>query len=465
MFNFSVSLDSSSNIPLYQQLYDYVVSEIRSGNLEHNNKMPSKRKLSENLSISVNTVDTAYQMLCSEGYIISQPKKGFFVAEIERFNIQKKLVFSYSVTQKQDKKQLLDMTTSGLDTTLFPYKTWGRIGRETLSQGDALLNHGDRKGDERLRVEIARYLHEYRAVNCSPDQIVVGAGFEYLVSLATNLFEDGVYGVENPGYQKISRIFKNCEKKTEFISVDQNGIIPDEIEKSECNILYLTPSHQFPTGSTIPMNRRLWLVSWAHAQKNRYIFEDDYDSEFRFDRKPISSLQSLDNGQKVIYLGTFSRCLAPSIRIAYMVLPFELLERFDKLYSSYSSTVSRFEQHTLSKFIESGHFARHLSRLRVTYRNRRDRLIDALYSSFGKHNISLLGEHTGLHMVVRFDDGTTETEIVQSAKNSGIIIRGLSEYYTTSNRVNFEIPNNSVVLGYGALSEQELERCIEKFLG
>ncbi len=463
MFNFSVSLDSSSNIPLYQQLYNYIVSEIRSGNLEHNNKMPSKRKLSENLSISVNTVDTAYQMLCSEGYIISQPKKGFFVADIEQLSLQiKKPVFSYTATQKQVEKQLLDMTTSGLDTTLFPYKIWGSIGRETLSAGDTLLNHGDRKGDERLRVEIARYLHEYRAVNCSPEQIIVGAGLEYLLTLATNLFEDGVYGVENPGYQKISRILKNCEKKPEFISVDQNGIIPDEIEKSGCNILYLTPSHQFPTGSTIPMNRRLWLVSWAHEQKNRYIFEDDYDSEFRFDRKPIASLQSLDNGQKVIYLGTFSRCLAPSIRIAYMVLPFELLERFDKLYSSYSSTVSRFEQHTLSKFIESGHFARHLSRLRVTYRNRRDRLIDSLYKKHSKQNITLLGEHTGLHMVVQFNDGTTESEFVKTAKESGILIKGLSEYYS---KANPEYSNNCVVLGYGALSEKELERCIEKILG
>ncbi len=459
MFNLGISLDNSSKSPLYMQLYDYIVSEIRLGNLSNGQKMPSKRKLSDNLNISVNTVDTAYQMLCSEGYIKSIAKKGFYVCELEQFNQTSLSKSSLEVKPKQN-DYMFDMTTSGLDTSLFPYKIWGRIQRETLSYGDMLLNHGERKGDEILRVELAKYLHEYRSVNCSPHEIIIGAGMEYLVSLLANLLEDSVFGVENPGYEKVRKIINNCGKQTRFISVDNEGVVLNEVEKSDCNVLYLTPSHQFPTGGAIPMSKRLLLLSWANASDNRYIIEDDYDSEFRFDRKPIASLQGLDTEQKVIYLGTFSRCLAPSIRIAYMVLPSPLMKKFDLLYGSYSSTVSRFEQYTLAKFIQNGHFSRHLSRLRVAYRNRRDKIVDTFVGELSKQNISFYGEHTGLHMVIGFKNIQSELEICEKAKQQGILIRGLSEYYMTNKQ---KCPKNRIVLGYGALSEQQLIDCLERF--
>ena len=455
MYNLSVDLDYESKIPLYIQIYNFIISEIKKGNLTENQKLPSKRKLAENLGISVNTADSAYQMLCAEGYIISKPQSGFYVCEMQRsFGAE-----SSKNTVKEDilpikKDYLYDATTGNIDSELFPYKVWGRLQREVLSIGDSLLGYGDRRGDMELRSAINEYLHEYRGVNSSVSQIFVGAGLEYLIGLLACMLRKHKFAVEEPGYKKVYEIICNNGCEAVFVNVDENGIKLDELRQSNADIVYLTPSHQYPTGANMPISRRYNLLSWAAEKPNRYIIEDDYDSEFRFDRKPINALQGLDENDKVIYLGTFSRCLAPSIRIAYMVLPKSLLKEFNDMYSSYSATVSRMEQQTLAKFIEGGHFARHLSRIRMTYKKRRDCLMSSLYSEFGKDKIKIYGEHTGIHMLVSFSSNLSEDYICRKAEEEGIKIKGLSEYKTADAEMGI-MP--TLVMGYGALSENDIK--------
>ena len=249
-----------------------------------------------------------------------------------------------------------------MDTALFPFKTWARIQRETVTAHPELLNHGSRQGDASLRAAIAKYLHAYRGVVCAPEQIVVGAGIEYLVGLLARLFCASTFAVENPGYPRTAQVLRNNGVRTVFVPVDGDGMTLDALQAGGAQLAYVTPSHQFPTGATMPIARRTELLRWAGAAPGRYVVEDDYDSEFRYDTRPIPSLQGLDQAGRVIYVSTFSKSMAPSMRIGYMVLPVPVLEMYRAEYGVYSSTVSRFEQQTLCRFMEEGHFARHLNR-------------------------------------------------------------------------------------------------------
>ena len=306
------------------------------------------------------------------------------------------------------------------------------------------LNSGNVKGDYELRESIAKYLHEFRGVKCSPMQIVVGAGIEYLTMLLTELFDrDKVFAVENPGYKKISAILRNNNRKINYIDVDENGLCTDCLKQTDSDIVYVTPSHQFPTGAVMPVWRRMELLSWAEEGEDRYIIEDDYNSEFNFSIKPVPAMQGLASSDKVVYLSTFSRVLAPSIRIAYMVLPKKLLEKFDRHFGTYSSTVPRFEQHTLNKFISGGYYSRHLSRVKNIYKKRRDKIIQSL------GNADISGERVGLHIVVKTDKAK---EIIEYALKCDVKLYDMDDYYMTENK-----KSNSIIIGYAGAEDDDIE--------
>ncbi|MEG2258744.1 MAG: PLP-dependent aminotransferase family protein [Oscillospiraceae bacterium] len=453
----TIRLSADKTQPLYQQLYKYISTRISDGEIKSGEKLPSKRALASHLAISLNTVDTAYQMLVAEGFAEARPKSGFYVCKIETLEQSILSIRIYSEKKPSDPNCKFSFKTNSIDTSLFPYKTWARIQRDILTSHPEFLNHGDRDGDIELRRSIARYLHEYRGVVCSEDRIIVGAGIEYLVGLLANLFYPKCFALENPGYKRVFNILKNNNIPVCFVPVDENGLVVSSLAESASDIVYVTPSHQFPTGATMPMSRRAELLSWANQSDERYIIEDDYDSEFRFDTKPIPALQGLDSGDKVIYISTFSRIIAPSIRIAYMVLPKSLTADYTRLFSSYSSTVSRFEQHTLCRFIDDGHFSRHLNRVRVAYRSRRDFLIKTLLDHFGKEQIKISGAHTGLHLLVQVLNGMDESELVRSAANAGVKLTGISAYYM-GGKIRSEA---TVILGYSALKEEEISKACD----
>lgn len=449
MDSFLPALNRDIPTPLYKQLYDYIILEMQNGSLTGGEKLPGKRALAQELGISRNTVDTAYQMLAAEGYLEARARSGFYTAALGTPVIQTKpLMINKSVTPT-DPAMRYDFSTSKIDTKLFPVRLWNRLSREVLTNSGDLLNLGDKQGDPELRYEICRYLHEYRGVSCTPDQIVVGAGIEYLLGLLAGLLGNRLFAVEEPGYPKIRAILKNHGVKQTAIPVTQTGIDQKCLEESGASVVYITPSHQFPLGTVMPAARRLELLNWA--QNGAYIVEDDYDSEFRFDRSPVPSLQGMDTGGRVIYLSTFSRSLAPSIRIAYMVLPEALLKRYKKRFFYYSSTVSRLEQQTLAKFLAGGHYGRHLNRIRKQYRLRRDTLVGALKSCF-HGNISIFGEHTGLHLLAQFHIGMIEEQMRVLAGIAGVKIAGLGEFYAKDPQTQ----QACMVFGYASLEPEQI---------
>ncbi len=467
-------INFNSNTPLYRQLYTRLSDDIRNGILISGEKLPSKRRLAIYLNVSVNTVDTAYQMLVAEGYVKAKPKSGYVVLKIDKLlgvyehpaqvlakNNESFLKDTPLAPQLQNGDILYNFNTSSTDTSLFGFKAWQRVQREVFSENTDILNHGHPQGDEQLRAVLATHLTEFRGAKCLPRQIVIGAGIEYLLSLLALLFKKSTFATENPGYYRAVRILKNNGVSVKNVMVDEQGICTEELYASGAHVAYVTPSHQFPTGATMPIGRRMKLLSWAQQGKNRYIIEDDYNSEFRFDGKPIMCLQGLDNGENVIYISTFSKSISPALRIAYMVLPLNLLSTFNSLFGLYSCTVSRFDQQTLYKFILNGHFSRHLSRVRNCYKSKRDTLCEHLTLAFG-NKITLTGIHTGLHIVLQTNkllqnNILHEKQLVNAAHNSGIRIYALSSFCENIEE-NKEHLKCGIVMGYGGLSVDEIKK-------
>ena len=340
-----------------------------------------------------------------------------------------------------------------MDPGLFPFRTWARLQKELLYSAPELLTPGDARGDAALRQALAGYLAEYRGVQCDPEQLVVGAGLEYLLGLLAPLLP-GPAAVETPGYPRARQVLENNGVPCRCLPVDADGLSLTALSASDAAVCYVTPSHQFPTGVTMPAGRRAELLHWAaRAPGRRYIIEDDYDSEFRFDTRPLPSLQGMAGADgPVVYLSTCSRSLAPGIRIAYMVLPRQLLGAWQEKYELYSGTVGRFEQQTLARFITGGYFTRHLARERTAYKARRDALAAALRTSFAPEELTLAGLHTGLHLLAQLKDPPPDAALRAAARQYGVRCSLLSDYDLTGTAHSAA---GTLVLGYGSLPDAD----------
>ena len=457
MVHLTTALDPASAVPLYEQLYRSLAAEMRAGTLTAGTRMPGKRRLAAELSVSVNTVDTAYQMLAAEGYLTARERSGFTVQEYLALPQGVQPPAAHPAPPAEHSADAappvqFDLSTRGVDPGLFPFRTWARLQKELLYSSPQLLTHGDAQGDPALRQALAEYLSEYRGVQCGPHQIVVGAGLEYLLGLLAPLLP-GPAAVETPGYPRALQVLQNNGVHCCCLPVDEDGLSVEALNRSDAAVCYVTPSHQFPTGVTMPAGRRAELLHWAARRPGgRYIIEDDYDSEFRFDTRPLPSLQGMAGADgPVVYLSTCSRSLAPSIRIAYMVLPEHLLPAWRKKYRLYSGTVSRFEQQTLARFITEGYFTRHLARERVAYKARRDALAAALNTAFAPGELTLAGLHTGLNLLAKLKDPPPDAALRCAAEAEGVQLSLLSDYDLTG-----EAPSaaGTLVLGYGSLKDE-----------
>jgi GntR family transcriptional regulator/MocR family aminotransferase len=455
MYNFTFSLNPSEKKPLYEQLYEYIALQIREKKFEENERMPSKKALSAHLGISVNTVETAYEILVQEGYLKSAPRSGFYVQRIEPPINSSPIEIEDELSERKIYKA--DFRTNAVDINSFPYSTWVKLSKEVMYGNPELLNSGEVKGDYELRENIAKYLHEFRGVNCSPRQIIVGAGIEYLIMILTELLgKNRNYAIENPGYEKIEKILKNSGCNVNYIDLDEKGISAKMLDDTASDTVYITPSHQFPTGIIMPIDRRIELLNWASASDNRYIIEDDYNSEFNFSKRPITALQGIFDSENVIYLNTFSRILAPSIRIAYMVLPKKLLSVYEERFYRYSSTVPRFEQHTLNRFISENYLSRHLNRVKNIYRKRRDLLIEVLKSL--PFDIEISGEKAGLHLLFK---SSAAADILNIAEKYDIKLYNSDDYYFTPQSKS----KNTIIVGYAGVSNDDIDylrQCLNK---
>lgn len=451
----SCNLDRLDRIPLYEQLYEYIKKEIIEGRLPFQEKLPSKRKLAEFLQISHNTVDTAYNQLTAEGYVEVIPRKGYFVMaheDLEYIPKQEK--------PKQLEKQINQIRfhfhPSQIDTSSFPFHAWRKLAKQFFTEEkQELLLLGSPKGEHELQKEISNYLYHARGVICTPQQVIIGAGIEILLQqLLVLLKGDTVYGVEDPGYHLIHRILGTYPKEVHPLAVDADGLIVEGLDELGIDVAYVTPSHHFPYGTILPVNRRMQLLNWASAKEERYIIEDDYDSEFRYSGKAIPSLQSMDQHGKVIYLGSFSKSLMPSIRISYMVLPESLLKEYEEKLSFYHSTVSRIDQHILTEFIRKGLFEKHLNRMRKVYRQKLDIVFNLLKAY--SNQISIIGGNSGLHVVLKIKNGMSEEELVLRAAEENLKVYPLSDYTL----VKKEKVTPTIVLGFAGIPTDELEEAI-----
>ncbi len=451
-------LNKEDSRPLYYQLYIALAAKIRAGQLPAESRLPGKRTAAAQLGVSVNTVDQAYQMLAAEGYVVARPRSGFVVARLQRHQVPPPPATAgaggpppQAAVQPGGAAWRYSFLTGDLDSRLFPHHTWSRLFREVLAGGENLFRRGEGAGDSALREAIADYLRAFRGVRCQAQQIVVGAGLEVLYGMLARLLCDECFALEEPGYFKMRHILRNMGVAARGIAVDAGGMRTDLLAQCQATAAYLTPSHQFPTGGVMPVSRRTQLLDWA-ADANRWLIEDDYDSEFRFDGRPLPSLQGLDEAGRVVYAGTFSRALAPGLRAAYLVLPHALLHRWQRQYADYACTVSRPEQQTLARLMAGGHFARSLNRVRAAYRRRRDLLIDSLQNTLSPP-FTLENTHTGLYFVLRLPRAVAE-----KARAQGLGLRALSEYSTLPDVQRKTA--DALLLGYGGLSQEAIASAV-----
>ena len=444
-------LKKAPGVPLYEALYRCIRGDILSGALQPNEKLPSKRALAQNLEISKITVETAYNQLLAEGYIRSQEKVGYFVEAVER---RGPIKAEPAAETGREEACLLDLTANG--TEGFPFSVWSKLQREVmLDYGETLLRPLPNKGIPELRQAIADHLAAFRGMHVSPDNILVGAGTDFLCNLLIQLLgRDKVYAVEEPGYGKIRKIYAAGGVACVSAPMDIQGVMPAGLENAD--VLHFSPSHHFPTGLVTPVSRRTELLSWAQKGE-KWIIEDDFDSEFRFDAHPKPTMQSLDFSGRVIYMNTFSKSLAPSIRISYMVLPTDLMAEFQRKLGFYSCTVPSFEQYTLARFLSRGYFEKHINRMRKFYRARRNQVISLLEGSSLADRITILEQDAGLHFLLRVDTPLSDRAMAEKLAGLGIRVRTLSSYYHGD-----AADSSCLVVNYSGLKEQQLEEALKR---
>ncbi len=459
MYELTIHLQSKSKMPLYEQIYRYIKREIQEGRIASGEKLPSTRALCRHLEVSRSTVEMAYEQLLSEGYIEARACRGYYAARLDGLYQLTELDPVKSEKKNFDHKKFdYDFTPNGVDLKSFPYNIWRRLSRECLIDDRAeLFRLGDPRGEYGLRNAICSYLHQARGVNCTPEQIIVGAGSDYLLMLLAAVMGQGHrVALENPTYRQAYRLFENLTYEVRTVDLDEKGMRVDELEKTGADIAFVMPSHQYPLGVVMPLGRRMELLKWANEEKNRYIIEDDYDSEFRYKGKPIPALQGYDACGKVIYVGTFSKSIAPSIRMSYMVLPEPLLHRYEKRCSFISSTVSKVDQLILQKFIEEGYFERHLNKTRALYKNRHDVLLSCLKEIQADFTVS--GENAGVHLLLHFHNGQTEEELIAAAAEKNVKVYGLSGYYVGERGDKKQQRDAVILLGYANMKEENIHR-------
>lgn len=405
----------------YYNLYLCIRKDILSGKIKKGEKLAGKRTLAKSLGISVVTVQNAYEQLMAEGYVSAKERSGYYV---EDFSIEYHGEKKYQSVETNEKpKYKLDFVGGSAPSTLFPFSTWSKIMRSVLADcGEHLLERVSSCGDYELRKAISEYLYRSRGISAEPERIIIGAGAESLYGMIVQLLgRNRFYGVENPCYSKIPSIYKLNGAKCVYLDVEQDGVNVDQLVNCKISVLHISPSHQFPTGIITPAYKRAKIINWSE-KGDRFIIEDDYDSEFRLFGKPLQSTYSL-RPDKVIYLNTFSKTLAPSMRIGYAVLPNKLYEKYLQVFGKFACTVPLFEQKTLAKMIDGGYFERHVNRLKNHYRE----IQSEIYKKFESlKDFKIIDNQSGLHFVVKFNG--SDEELKKLAYKKGINVKCLSDY-------------------------------------
>lgn len=474
----AIALDNNSDIPLYHQLYTELRQAILTGRLQPHQQLPSTRWLAKSLGISRSTVTQSYEQLFSEGYLQTKIGAGTFVSEelpdellttqpvkSKYGNASTKI--ELSIYGKNVESADIGVTDSDLPISFnygrpaldrFPLKLWRKLlSRHCASNLDLLDYSLEPKGHQPLREAIASYLSCSRAVQCSPEQIIITSGSQQAIDLITRLFINpgDKICLEEPCYQGARNIFQAHGAKLIPVEVDESGLIVRQLVNiPQVKLIYVTPSHQFPTGAVLSLPRRLELLRWA-KETGAIIIEDDYDSEYRYSSRPIPALQGLDCDRAVIYIGTFSKVLFPSLRIGYLVVPKNLQSLFGRAKWLCDRQSPLIEQQVLTDFINEGHLARHIRKMRNLYDLRRQALVAALQEYFGQ-KVTILGENAGIHLMIKIKTNLSDRELIDRAKQVGVGLTSLQKYYLQAKN------QGEFLLGYSELDEWQIKEGIRR---
>ncbi|OLS33425.1 PLP-dependent aminotransferase family protein [Bacillus sp. MRMR6] len=456
---------NKGSIHIYQQIYNNFIKLILDGEFSTHYKLPSKRELAEDLNVSINAVANAYGQLLEEGYIYTVERKGYFVEDITQFiSLQpnKKHGFPQDLKEQPETKDgWISLSHISTDSTMFPYHKWVKCIQKSIKhhqQDLAKIPHP--QGPYLVRKSIAIMVSLSRGVICEPEQIVIGTGTQPLIQqLVATQPENIKAAVENPGYARIYKLLKGINIDTFTVNLDEQGIDVKEVQKLNPNFLFITPSHQFPNGTIMPISRRIELLNWASMSKDRYIVEDDYDSEFKYGTDNIPSLHSLDRNQSVIYVGTFSKTLLPSFRMSYMVLPPEMLRGYRQKYSNWIHGSNTLDLLALSYFIDSGEYAKHIKKMSNHYNMKRKELIKELESRFGD-NIKITNVPAGLHFLAEFKTDKGYQEIEERAKKERIEIYTIRRFILEGeNETKGRI---QLVLGFASIKSEQIKEAVNR---
>lgn len=477
----AIALDSNTSIPLHQQLYEELRRAILSGRLLPRQRIPSTRSLAKSLSISRTTVTSCYEQLLSEGYLETIVGSGTYVcAQLPDDLLHSTPVESAGkIARPAIKLSKYAARLAEIDTTLldesnveisfrygrpafdcFPMQIWRKLLSRYCRVNSTWLDYDtDALGYKPLREAIARYLSRSRAVQCEPEQVIITNGTQQALYLVMRLLiEPGnAIAMENPGYLSARRIFLSQGAKVLLVGVDESGLVVKELAKysnEQIALVYVTPSHQFPTGAILSLPRRLELLTWAQ-QNQAMIIEDDYDSEYRYGDRPIPALQGLDRSDSVLYIGSFSKVLFPSLRIGYLVLPQSLVPLFARAKWLSDRQLPSLEQQVLTDFIEEGHIDRHIRKMRSLYEGRCQVLVQALKANFGE-KATILGEKAGLHLMVRLQTHLTDEEIIQRTAQVGVAMMSAQPYYLNANCTG------EFIFGYSELTQEQIQQGISR---
>jgi len=443
------------NEPIYMQLYDYIRKSIITGEMCKGEKLPSIREISQTTGLSRTTIESAYFQLLTEGYILSRPKSGYYAADLTEIELD----FPSEKPRIEDKSRAMGISqeikyfNENVDSESFDASTWKRMyGKILKDRKDDTFSVGEHQGELDLRRQISKFINQTRGARTSPGQIVVGAGVQYLMGILVGLVRTngGRAAFEDPGYEKARYIFEDYGFETESIRVLENGIDIGALYESNADVVYVSPSHQFPTGFLMPVPKRIDLINWAR-EKESFIIEDDYDSLIRHESRPVPCLQGLDSHDRVIYLGSFSKILLPSVRISYMVLPQRLLNDYESIKKRYSQSASKLEQLTLAGFLEEGFMEKHIRRIKRNYK-RKSFLLQKYIERNLKGHVRIISADSGLNMVLGIATKQTPDEIADGFAKKGILAKVIGKDHG----------NVVVSIAYSGFATADIEKMIER---
>lgn len=438
---FSPVFDKKDNTALYIQLYEYIKLEITSGLLKPNSKLPSIREACSMLKLSKTTIENAYSQLVAEGYIDNIAKKGYYVCDLDDYNFMRDTKYNnIKINRSIDFEYLND----GVDNKSFDISTWKKIFNKVISEETTnIYNNGSIQGEEILRDEIANFVNTMRGGHTNSDQVIVGAGVQYLLGILVGIIKDdyNTVAVEIPGYKKAEYIFEDYLFNIRHIPVTDYGFPISALKNTDAKLIYISPSHQYPLGNIMPINKRIELLNFAY-DNNCLIIEDDYDAIIRYGGMPIPCLQGLDKHDCVIYLGSFSKMLLPSLRISFMIIPNKLLPLYHKIKARYTQSTSKVDQIVLANFMKQGYMSKHIRKIKRIYRKKNLLLTNSISVKF-QGKIDIINSDSGLHIVCEAMTSKNEAEINKAAKENKILLDIISKQ---DNKVIFSLNYSGIDL-------------------